>query len=145
MPRVNSVRAVIDTNVLVSGLFWHGASHALLERVRNGTLTLVSSPALLAELAEVIERPKFDAILTRSNTSRERSLAEIQALAEVIAPTPLPQPICRDPDDDAVLALALAAQVDFIVSGDLDLLDLKTFEQIPIVAPAEALRMLGVA
>lgn len=136
------MRAIIDTNVLVSGLLWHGTPHRLLERVREGTLTLISSPALLAELAEVIERPKFDAILIRSNTSRERSLAEIQALAEVIAPAPLPQPVCRDPDDDAVLALALAAQIDFIVSGDLDLLDLKTFEQIPIVVPAEALRRI---
>ncbi|MGH8240427.1 MAG: putative toxin-antitoxin system toxin component, PIN family [Steroidobacteraceae bacterium] len=139
------MRAIIDTNVLLSGLLWHGTPHFLLDRVRDGTLTLISSPALLAELAEVIERPKFDAILTRSNTSRERSLAEIQALAEVIAPAPLPKPICRDPDDDAVLALARAAQVDLIVSGDLDLLDLKTFEHIPILTPAAALRILSAA
>jgi predicted nucleic acid-binding protein len=45
------VRAVIDTNVLLAGLFWHGTPHALIEYVRNGTLTLISSPALLAELA----------------------------------------------------------------------------------------------
>jgi predicted nucleic acid-binding protein len=58
----------------------------------------------------------------------------------VIEPVPLPRPVCRDPDDDAVLALVLAAQVDFIVSGDNDLLDLQAFESIPIVSPAEALR-----
>jgi hypothetical protein len=133
------VRAIIDTNVLLAGLLWHGTPHALLERVRDGTLTLISSPALLAELTEVFGRPKFDAILVRSNTSREQSLAEVQALAEIIAPAPLPKPVCRDPDDDAVLALALAAQVDFIVSGDNDLLDVQIFESIPIVTPAEAL------
>lgn len=137
------MRAIIDTNVLVSGLLWHGTPHRLLERVRDGSLTLISSPALLAELAEVIERPKFDAILIASHTSRERSLAEVHALAEVITPAPLPQPICRDPDDDEVLALALAAQVDFIVSGDNDLLDLKAFNKIPIVTPAEALQQLA--
>jgi putative PIN family toxin of toxin-antitoxin system len=136
------VRAIIDTNVLLAGLLWHGTSHALLEYVRNGTLTLISSPALLAELAEVLERPKFGAILTGSNTSRERSLDEIQALTEVITPAPLPAPVCRDPDDDAVLALALAAQVDLVVSGDNDLLDLQAFESIPIVTPAEALRRI---
>jgi putative PIN family toxin of toxin-antitoxin system len=133
------VRAIIDTNVLVSGLFWHGNPHALLEHVRAGTVTLISSPALLAELAEVLARPKFDVILLRSNTSRERSFAEVQALAEVITPAPLPAPVCRDPDDDEVLALALAAQVDLIVTGDTDLLDLHSFERIPIVTPAEAL------
>jgi putative PIN family toxin of toxin-antitoxin system len=136
------VRAIIDTNVLLSGLLWHGTPHALLERVRAGTVTLVSSPVLLAELAEVLEQPKFEAILARSNTSRERSLAEIQALAEVSAPTPLPTPVCRDPDDDHVLALALTSQVDLIVSGDKDLLDLNSFENIPIVTPAEALRTI---
>jgi putative PIN family toxin of toxin-antitoxin system len=136
------VRAIIDTDVLLAGLLWHGAPHALLEYVRNGTLTLISSPALLAELTEVFARPKFDTILIRSNTSRERSLDEVRALAEVIEPVPLPAPVCRDPDDDAVLALALAAQVDFIVSGDNDLLDLQAFESIPIVTPAEALHRI---
>jgi uncharacterized protein len=136
------VRAIIDTNVLLAGLLWHGAPHALIDYVRNGTLTLISSPVLLAELADVFARPKFDTILIRSNTSRERSLDEVRALAEIITPAPLPKPVCRDPDDDAVLALALAAQVDFIVSGDNDLLDLHTFESIPIVTPAAALRRI---
>lgn len=72
------MRAVIDTNVLLSGLLWHGTPHALLEQVRDGTLGLVSSPALLAELAEVTGRSKLAAILVRSNTSRERLLAELR-------------------------------------------------------------------
>lgn len=137
------MRAIVDTNLLVSGLLWRGTPHRLLERVREGTLTLVSSPALLAELVEVIARPKFDAILIASNTSRERSLAEIRALAEIITPAPLPEAVCRDPDDDEVLALALAAGVDCIVSGDLDLLDLHPFQNIPILTAAQALQRLN--
>ena len=136
------MRAIIDTNVLLSGLLWRGQPHALLEHVRTGTLAMVSSPALLAELAEVIGRAKFDAILTQTNTSRERSLAEVRQLAEVIEPPPLTQPVCRDPDDDAVLALALAAKVELIVSGDDDLLVLGSFEGIPIVDAAQALRLI---
>ena len=136
------MRAVIDTNVLLAGLLWRGPPHALLEHVRAGTVSLVSSSALLAELADVIGRAKFDAILNRTNTSRERSLAEVRRLAEVIEPPPLPQPVCRDPDDDEVLALALAAQVELIVSGDNDLLSLKSFEGIPIIAPADAVTLI---
>ena len=45
------MRAVIDTNVLLSGLIWQGTPHALIEQVRDGTLTLITSPALLAELS----------------------------------------------------------------------------------------------
>jgi putative PIN family toxin of toxin-antitoxin system len=137
------VRAVIDTNVLVSGLLWHGAPHALLERVRAGSLTLVASPALLAELEQVIGRAKFDAILTRSATSREDTLNELRQLAELVEPPPLPQPVCRDPDDDQALALALAARVDLIVSGDDDLLALGSFEGIPIVSPAQAVQRIA--
>ena len=95
------MQAVFDTNVLVSALLWHGPPHALLEQVRNGSIALITSPALLAELADVIGRAKFDAILTRTNTSRERALAQVRQLAEVVDPPPLTRPVCRDPDDDA--------------------------------------------
>ncbi len=139
------MRAVIDTNVLLAALLWRGPPHALLEQVRAGTLSMVSSPALLAELADVIGRAKFDAILVKTNTSRERSLAQVRQLADVIEPPPLREPVCRDPDDDQVLALALAAKVDLIVSGDNDLLSLGSFEGIPIVAPAQARGLVDAA
>jgi putative PIN family toxin of toxin-antitoxin system len=138
------VRAVIDTNVLLSGLVWHGAPHALIEQVRTGALTLISSPALLAELAEVVARPKFRTTLSRSNINPERMLAEVRLLAEIVDPPPLPTPVSRDPDDDAVLALAIAARPDLIVSGDRDLLALGFHAGIPILTPADALTRLNV-
>ena len=136
------MRAAIDTNVLLSGLLWHGAPYRLLEWVRSGELVLVTSPALLAELDEVLGRAKFGAILERSNTSRERTLDEVQRLAEVIKPPALQKPVCRDPDDDEILALAVAARADLIVSGDDDLLVLKEYQGIRIVNPAEALSLI---
>ena len=107
------MRAVIDTNVLMAALLWRGPPHALLEHVRAGTVSLVSSPALLAELADVIRRTKFDAILTRTNTSRERSLAEVRRLAEVI------------------------------VSGDGNLLSLGSFARIPLHFVTRVLQVFG--
>ncbi len=136
------MRAVIDTNVLIAALLWRGPPHALLEYVRAGTVSLVSSPALLAEFADVMGRTKFDVILSRTSTSRERSLAEVRRLVEVIEPPPLLRPMCRDPDDDKVLALAIAARVEVIVSGDKDLLSLGSFEGVPILAPTQALGLL---
>ena len=136
------MRAIIDTNVLLSGLLFHGAPHALIGYVRDGALTLVSSPALLAELADAIGRAKFNAILVRSKTVREVCIAEVRQFAEIIDPPSLPEPICRDPDDDAVLALGVAAQVDLIVSGDEDLLGLGSYGNIPIVNAAEAVRRI---
>ncbi len=136
------MRAVIDTNVLLSALFWRGVPHNLLEHVHSGRLKLVSSPALLSEFAEVISRPKFDDILVRSGISRHRVLTELRQLAEEVVPLPI-QPVCRDADDDEVLATAMAGQADFIVTGDDDLLALKNYQHIPIITPAEAVKMLA--
>ena len=133
------MRAVVDTNVLLSGLLWHGAPHALLEQVRAGRLTLLSSPALLAELAEVLDRPKFRDRINRSGIDPASILAELRQLAEIVDPPPLPAPVSRDPDDDAVLALATAAQADLIISGDSDLTSLAAHAHIRIVDPATAL------
>jgi uncharacterized protein len=59
VPSAGDVRAVVDTNVLLSGLFWRGSPNALMEQIRAGALSLISSPALLAELAEVITVQNF--------------------------------------------------------------------------------------
>ena len=144
MPSAGDVRAVVDTNVLLSGLFWRGAPHSLLEEVRGGALTLVSSPSLLAEFAEVLSRPKFRVILDRSNTIPSRRSPRWWRLVEIIDPPALPAPVSRDPSDDAALALATASQADLIVSGDADLLTLGSYAGIPIIDPAEAiLRLQG--
>jgi uncharacterized protein len=137
------MRAILDTNVLLSAVLWRGLPHALLELVRSNTLTLVISPALLTELTGVLQRSKFAGNFVRVQTTPAQSLAELHRLCKVIDPPPLPQPVCRDPNDDMVLALALAAQVDLIVSGDNDLLVLHPFEGIPVLSPADALTFIG--
>ncbi len=81
--------------------------------------------------------------MRRSNGLRQEARLDPRRPAEVIEPPALPQPVCRDPDDDEVLALAVAAQADLIISGDNDLLVLQQFNGIPILTPAEAAAMLG--
>jgi len=61
----------------------------------------------------------------------------LYAVAKVIEPIPLKESVCRDQDDDMVLATALTGKSDCIVTGDKDLTDLKTFQDIPILKPAE--------
>jgi uncharacterized protein len=139
------MRVILDTNVLLAAALWRGPPHVLLELVRSTNLSLVSSPAMLTELAGVLARAKFAAMFVRLQTTPAQSLAELRQLCEVLDPPPLPQPVCRDPKDDMVLALALAAQVDVIVSGDNDLLVLHPFAGIPIFSPAEALAFIGAA
>jgi putative PIN family toxin of toxin-antitoxin system len=133
------VRVVLDTNVLISGLLWHGAPHDLIEQARASRIEVVSSAVLVREFLAVVRRRKFRSALARSGTDAERLRRELECLIEVIDPPPAVQPTSRDSDDDEVLAVAVAGRVDFIVSGDNDLLVLRSHAGIPIIDPVTAL------
>lgn len=139
------MRVVIDTNVLISALIWHGTPHQLLAETRQGNAQLILSATLFEEISEVIHRGKFAAILQTTSRTPARLLAELHALAEFVFAPPLLTAVCRDPDDDAVLALAIAANADWIISGDSDLLVLGNFQGISIISPAEAVKRLPAA
>lgn len=136
-------RAVLDTNVLVSALITpDGASARLLVELRAGAFELIVSPTLLAELREVLGRPKFE---------RYVSSPEVDAYVELIGresvlvedPAPSPAPLSADPDDEYLIDLARAARVDALVTGDVHLLDLR--ETVPVVTPHEFLASLTAA
>jgi len=138
------VRAVIDNNVLVSGLLWGDKPGRVLAAVAEGRIQLFLSAELLAELGEVLRRRKFAARLALKQLTPDAALAKAQAAARVsLAPPIAAPPSLRDPDDLAVLACAASAAVDVIITGDKDLLTLKFFEGIPIIDAAEALKRLG--
>lgn len=133
------MRVVADTNVVISGLLWQGSPRQVLDAARNSLLTLYTSEGLLTELRGVLSRAKFDRLLIQQETSPEEVVTEYAALATTIIPATIPPTVVADPDDDAVLACALAAQAEAIVSGDSDLLSLKSFQGIPILTAAELL------
>jgi len=138
------VKLVVDTNVLISGSLWQGPSAQLLEAVAAGKAELVLSPDLLAEFAGVIARPKFIGRVAAKGTTANALARKLSEEVTIIAPAPLPlPPELRDPKDLPVLACAVAARADAIVSGDDDLLTLKSFQNIPIISAREATEKLG--
>jgi putative PIN family toxin of toxin-antitoxin system len=137
------VRIVADTNTVLSGLLWQGPPRQIIDHARAGAVTLHTSLTLLAELAEVIGRGKFAQRIQRAGVSALALIEDYQRLAVLLEPEPLATPVSRDPDDDHVLACALAAHADLIVSGDRDLLVLDRFQDIRILTAAQALAVLG--
>ena len=133
------MRVVADTNTVISGLFWHGSPRQVLDAARNNLITLYTSDELLAELRDVLSRTKFARLLAQHSTSSEELAAEYAALAHTITSAPIPPTVVADPDDDAVLACAVAAQAEAIVSGDDHLLSLKGFQGILILTANELL------
>jgi uncharacterized protein len=136
------VRAVVDTNVVVSALIRpQGTAGILWRRLGEGTFTAVFSPALIDEIAAVLCHPR---IRVKYGT-KPKDLEDIAALfalrGDLVAGEERVQ-ICRDPDDDFLLSAALSGKADYLVSGDEDLLSLKKFHQTKIVTPAAFLAAL---
>ena len=136
------MRIVADTNIVISGLFWHGNPRRILDAARDGIIELYTRPALLDELAEVLRRDKFAARLEAANASVQQLAEDYAALATVIDPVTLEPIVIRDLDDDAVLACAISAECEYIVSGDDDLLDLKGHGDISILTATDFLSEL---
>jgi len=138
---VTASRLVIDPGVLVSAaLSAKAAPRRLLEAAIAGHITLVVSNLLLAELTEVLHRPKFQRRLTVTDVD---SFVDTVTLLGERWPDPDRsdrQAVCRDPKDEYLIALAEAAVADFVVSGDRDLLLLGP---VVVRTPALALAAIG--
>jgi uncharacterized protein len=137
------VRLVLDTNAAVSGLLWHGNPGKLIDAARAGSATLFASAHLLGDLHGVLGRDKFAKHLQVRGLSATQVSEGYAALVKVVVPAIMRPVIIEDPDDDAVLACAVAARAELVVSGDPHLVKLTQYEGIPIVAPAEAVARLG--
>lgn len=137
------MRLVLDTNTAVSGLLWHGTPGQLIDAAQAGSVELVTSTPLLAELKDVLRRPKFAKQLAARGLSAQEMFDGYAALATLVKAAVIPPTIAHDPDDDAVIACALAASGDLVVSGDAHLLELKHYQGIPIVMAAEAAKRIA--
>ena len=131
------MRIVFDTNVLFSAFTAHGVCAGLYEECLQRAQIVVSTD-ILGELQEKL--------LTKGGLTLAETREVIRAVradAEIAKATPLPEPVCRDADDDLILAAAFAAKADALVTGDRDLLVLKRFKGIPILNPRDCLALLA--
>lgn len=128
------MRAFLDTNVLVAALISRGACKELFEYCLSSH-TVCVSVAVLVEFQAALEMLKFP------QASIDQAIGLIKANSVIVDPEPLPESICRDKDDDAVLSGAVRARADCLVTGDDDLLVLAEYQGVPILKPAEFWRL----
>jgi putative PIN family toxin of toxin-antitoxin system len=125
------VKVVLDTNVLISGIFFSGPPYLILKAWREGRVDLALSREIFEEYSQTVRIlsenfPPIDlhAILTL-----------IEKEAEFYEADSLPSQVCSDPDDDKFLACALASHADVIVSGDKHLLKVSGFQGVQVLRP----------
>lgn len=124
------MRIVLDTNVLIAALIARGFCHQLLEHCISQH-DLVISEFILNEVREKLAG-KFK---YKSEVTNE-SIDLLRSRMEFVAPAPLDKPVCRDADDDNILATAVSGNCECIITGDKDLLVLKQFQGIDILSPS---------
>ena len=138
------MRLVLDTNVVFSALLWRGPPYRLLKLVQSrSNVQIYSSPVLIAELADVLTRPSATKRLAMIGRDARDVLVDYVATVEVVEPVEVPRVVPNDADDDHVIAAAVAAYADLIVSGDSDLLSMGSYQSIGIVRAATAIELVG--
>ena len=135
--KLQVIRVVLDTNVLVSALLFDGMPDRLVAKWKSGAIVPVFSRATFDEFRRVLAYPRF--ALTESEI---RVLIEDEVLPyfDVVDIHEEIRGVCRDPGDDIFLSCAVADGVDAIVSEDKDLLDIGYFREIPIISVRDFLK-----
>jgi len=133
------MRVVCDTNVLISAILYGGRPRDGLQALVDGKANGFLSPALEQEFRAVLGRRKFGLSAGEAHLICER----LTELFTPVFPREGVSVIAADPADNAVLACAMEARADCIVTGDHHLLDLGQYRGIAILRPAEALERMG--
>lgn len=127
------MRVIIDTNVLISGIFFGGPPAKILEAWHGGELKLAVSPEILEEYFEVCERIS----VRYPDIDIAPILVLIARNSQVVESPPLAEQISRDVDDDKFIACAIASDSRTIISGDNDLLTVSGYKSVRVVTPRD--------
>jgi len=130
------VRVVIDTNVLISAIFWTGKPKQVLNKVRRGEITFLTSEFILEEIRDVLTRE--DTPFKLSAEEAERIVTEMRNLA-VVVKIGSHVSVCKDENDNKVLDCAIDGNANCIITGDSHLLQLSSFQKIDIMTVSDFL------
>ena len=133
------IKAVLDTNVVISAIVFGGKPRRILNLAIEGKISLFFSEPMFEEIREILGGRKFR-FTAPQLLAVER---ELEAISDTVYPDKSIKFMKDDPDDDVFIECALAADADYIVSGDKHLLDLKSYGNIKIVNVAEFVEVVG--
>jgi putative PIN family toxin of toxin-antitoxin system len=132
------MKIVIDINIFVSSFFWKGNPRKVVDRAMDGIDELYITKEILEQISEVMNRPKFNT----DKRSIEYYIKSIEEISNEIIIAVKIQGGSRDIDDNIILECGITGNADYIITGDDDLLVLKEFNGIKIVAPQEYLEII---
>jgi len=132
------LRILLDTNVYISAILFKGKPRQILQELVDERVTAFTSNEILKELEDTLSKPKFKL----TNDFVQIVLSEIRDITKLISTSPLKNYLdLRDRNDYHILEAAFSAKIDYLITGDKDLLSLKKISEFKIVSPEEFLRI----
>lgn len=125
------LKAVLDTNILISSIFWHGPSRHIVDLAIANKFKAITSPEILEELESVL----YEDFPQIPYSRIEEIIRDTLSYSQLIIPAEITIKKLRDIKDTKIIACALSAKTDYIVTGDKDLLVLKKYADIKITTP----------
>ena len=137
------LRVVADTNQFVSGLINdHGPSASLLRAWRQHKFVLIISDDIIEEVRRVLNYPRIARKYKLEDAHIDSFLSLLEHEAVILRHLPKLKVIKEDPDDDKFLSCAVQGKADYIISGDSHLLELKSYQKIPIITVSNFMQLL---
>ena len=134
------IRAVIDTNLIVSYLLTQSSTMSrLIDHWERGSFIYLISPVMLRELREVVYRPR---LYKQMRVDPAVLLELIEADAEIMPGLLTLSGICRDPKDEPFIACAVEGEAEYLVTGDADLLDMVTYQNVAMIRAYDFVNLL---
>lgn len=141
---MGKILAVLDTNVLISAAFRipDSTPGQILQTLRSQAFILVTSPQIIEEIEEVINRERIIKRTRMSSYERQKFINDLIDISRVVSGADTVQIVKDDPDDDKFIIAAIEGNADYIISGDHHLLDLEKYNGITVLSPAKFLAIL---
>jgi len=131
-------KIVLDTNIYISALGWKGNPRIILSRIIGGKYELLLSVKQFEEVVKVLGYPKFGF----TDEQKERFILLLNEIATIVKTKTEVNVIKDDPSDNVILEPAAELEIDYIVSGDRHLLDLKEFNGAKIITPKQFMQIV---
>lgn len=137
------IRAVVDTNILISALISKKTSPPLqvYRLIKSEDFLLITSSTILEELEDVISRKEIIKLHHRTKKQIKEILKEIVETSYIVPGLVNVEVVKKDPDDDKFVAAAIEGQADYIITGDKPLLNIKEYHGIKIISPTEFIKI----
>jgi len=137
------MKITTDTNILISSTFWKGDSLRIMDLVENGEIELFLSEEIIEEFKEVLDYEEIKDKIRDKNLEMKRTAEEVIALSNIVIPRRKIDVVKNDSDDNKIIECAVEGKVDYVVTNDFHLLDLKEFEGIKIITPGDLLEKIA--